>query len=93
MDVYVNIVWQKPGPGVCKYSSGSSPVRIVLVGPAEAGQDVYCTSPGEAGRSGSGSSPERDLIYGCNPGVIGSDVPWLECPACNALTWVITVTE
>ena len=27
------------------------------------------------------------------PGVIGSDVPWLECPACNALTWVITVTE
>ena len=28
-----------------------------------------------------------------NAGVIGSDVPWLECPACNALTWVITVTE
>ena len=26
-------------------------------------------------------------------GVIGSDVPWLECPACNAFTWVITVTE
>ena len=26
-------------------------------------------------------------------GVIGSNVPWLECPACNALTWVITVTE
>ena len=26
-------------------------------------------------------------------GVIGSDVPWLECPACNALTWVISVTE
>ena len=26
-------------------------------------------------------------------GVIGSDVPWLECPACNDLTWVITVTE
>ena len=26
-------------------------------------------------------------------GVIGSDVPWLECPACNGLTWVITVTE
>ena len=26
-------------------------------------------------------------------GVIGSDVPWLDCPACNALTWVITVTE
>ena len=26
-------------------------------------------------------------------GVIGSDVPWLECPACNALTWVIAVTE
>ena len=26
-------------------------------------------------------------------GVIGSDVPWLECPACNALTWVITVKE
>ena len=29
----------------------------------------------------------------CRTGVIGSDVPWLECPACNALTWVITVTE
>ena len=28
-----------------------------------------------------------------NAGVIGSDVPWLECPACNTLTWVITVTE
>ena len=28
-----------------------------------------------------------------SPGVIGSDVPWLECPAYNALTWVITVTE
>ena len=26
-------------------------------------------------------------------GVIGSDVPWLDCPAYNALTWVITVTE
>ena len=26
-------------------------------------------------------------------GVIGSDVPWLECPACNALIWVIAVTE
>ena len=24
-------------------------------------------------------------------GVIGSDVPWLDCPASNALTWVITV--
>ena len=33
------------------------------------------------------------LIYGEQAGVIGSDVPWLECPACNALTWVITVTE
>ena len=32
-----------------------------------------------------------DTVLG--PGVIGSDVPWLECPACNALTWVITVTE
>ena len=30
---------------------------------------------------------------GARAGVIGSDVPWLECPACNALTWVITVTE
>ena len=26
-------------------------------------------------------------------GVIGSDVPCPDCPACNALTWVITVTE
>ena len=26
-------------------------------------------------------------------GVIGSNVPWLDCPASNALTWVITVTE
>ena len=25
--------------------------------------------------------------------VIGSDVPWLDCPASNALTWVVTVTE
>ena len=32
----------------------------------------------------------REFLF---PGVIGSDVPWLECPACNALTWVITVTE
>ena len=28
-----------------------------------------------------------------NTDVIGSDVPWLDCPACNALTWVIMVTE
>ena len=28
-----------------------------------------------------------------NNGVIGSDVPWLACPASNALTWAITVTE
>ena len=27
------------------------------------------------------------------PGIIGSNVPWLDCPASNALTWVITVTE
>ena len=26
-------------------------------------------------------------------GVIGSDVPWLDCPASNAIAWVITVTE
>ena len=26
-------------------------------------------------------------------GVIGSDVPGLDCPACSDLTWVITVTE
>ena len=26
-------------------------------------------------------------------GVIGSDVPWIECPASNDLSWVITVTE
>ena len=26
-------------------------------------------------------------------GVIGSSVPWLDCPACNAITWIITVTE
>ena len=32
-------------------------------------------------------------ITGGSAGVIGSDVPWLECPACNALTWVITVTN
>ena len=23
-------------------------------------------------------------------GVIGSDIPWLDCPASNAITWVIT---
>ena len=38
-----------------------------------------------------------DVIIGITghvcSGVIGSDVPWLDCPACNALTWVITVTE
>ena len=33
------------------------------------------------------------VVAGYDTGVIGSDVPWLECPACNALTWVITVTE
>ena len=32
-------------------------------------------------------------FYKMDAGVIGSDVPCLECPACNALTWVITVTE
>ena len=37
----------------------------------------------------------RDDYVGlfCDIDVIGSDVPWLECPACNALTWVKTVTE
>ena len=39
MDVYDSIVRQKPGPGVCIYSSGSSPVQIVLAGPAEAESD------------------------------------------------------
>ena len=34
-----------------------------------------------------------DMNLADSDGVIGSDVPWLECPACNALTWVITVTE
>ena len=34
-----------------------------------------------------------DFFYKMAAGVIGSDVPWLECLACNALTWVITVTE
>ena len=33
------------------------------------------------------------VYWNCHTGVICSDVPWLECPACNALTWVITVTE
>ena len=33
------------------------------------------------------------VICYVHAGVIGSDVPWLDCPACNALTWVITVTE
>ena len=36
---------------------------------------------------------EWALLRGLPAGVIGSDIPWLECPACNALTWVITVTE
>ena len=40
------------------------------------------------------SGSAGDAGQGCDrAGVIGSDVPWLECPACNALTWVITVTE
>ena len=34
-----------------------------------------------------------DVTALADAGVIGSDVPWLECPAYNALTWVITVTE
>ena len=38
-------------------SSGSSLVRIVIAGPAEAGSDVYAISPGKAGRGGSGNSP------------------------------------
>ena len=37
--------------------------------------------------------PPRSHRRSCGTGVIGSDVPWLECPAYNALTWVITVTE
>ena len=47
-------------------------------------QGMLDAGPGSvsAGMEGSGCA-----------GVIGSDVPWLECPACNALTWVITVTE
>ena len=40
----------------------------MLAGPAEADSDVYCMSSGEAGRSGSEGSPERDSIYECNPG-------------------------
>ena len=39
-----------------------------------------------------GAFPHHWCLFG-ETGVIGSDVPWLECPACNALTWVITVTE
>ena len=41
----------------------------------------------------SGWGPYFYLPSRRRPGVIGSDVPWLECPACNALTWVIAVTE
>ena len=37
--------------------------------------------------------PSSSVAAIFHSGVIGSDVPWLECPACNALTWVITVTE
>ena len=33
------------------------------------------------------------VCIGTRTGVIGSDVPWLDCPAYNALTWVITLTE
>ena len=36
---------------------------------------------------------EKQNVNASATGVIGSDVPWLECPACNALTWVMTVTE
>ena len=35
----------------------------------------------------------QQFNFDIDTGVIGSDVPWLECPACNAITWVITVTE
>ena len=37
--------------------------------------------------------PVGTYVTGGPAGVIGSDIPWLEYPACNALTWVITVTE
>ena len=33
--------------------------------PAEASLEVYVINTGEAGRSGPGSSPKRDSIYGC----------------------------
>ena len=40
-----------------------------------------------------GTLQGEQVEFDAGAGVIGSDVPWLECPACNALTWVITVTE
>ena len=40
-----------------------------------------------------GYRQRRAIIGNGGAGVIGSDVPWLECPASNALAWVITVTE
>ena len=47
------------------------------------------------GLSGSNvaGTPTAVAVVDLRAGVIGSDFPWLDCPACNALTWVITVTE
>ena len=36
---------------------------------------------------------EWRLDIGTTQLLIGSDVPWLDFSGCNALTWVITVTE
>ena len=36
---------------------------------------------------------QRLFWHSTRTGVIGSNVPWLDCPSSNAITWVITVTE
>ena len=57
---------------LCRHP-GVALVRIVLAGPAEAGSDVYVISPGEAGRSHSGSSPIwTDSVDEIPPGKIYS---------------------
>ena len=53
----------------------------------------------ETGQSSQGTFEPTTLAYKrmkqirFGSGVIGSDVPWLDCPGSNAIACVITVTE
>ena len=63
-------------------------MRTVLAGPAEAGSEVNVISPGEAGRSGTGSSPKRDSVHGRIVNlivIIYYVIPYLERACCSRL--------